>query len=361
MKLESRLLPPAFYPLMAALLFGATTPIAKIVLGETRPQLVAGLFYLGSGIGLSFLAWIKGRFFKHEQEAKLKSQELWWLGCAILSGGVIAPVLLMIGLSSESASASSLLLNLEGVFTALIAWIVFREHTDRRMILGMAAILAGGIVLSIMPAHGFHGGGSGFWAIVSACLFWALDNNFMRHVSQANPMRLAALKGLCAGAVNTGIALTLGTALPPLPILLLGATAGFIGYGISLVLFIIGLKRLGTARAGAYFCTAPFAGAVFSLLFLHEHASVRLGVAGCLMAIGVYLHLTERHEHQHTHYPTEHEHVHTHEDEHHDHGHEPGCVTSEPHSHMHRHDQLTHMHAHMPDFEHRHDHEAPDR
>ena len=340
----------------AALLFGLSTPLAKLLLGSVPPLLLAALFYLGSGLGLGALmlgrAARKGR--EGAREAPLRLPDLPWFAGAVISGGVVSPVLLLTGLAVTPASAASLLLNLEGVFTALLAWFVFRENFDRRIALGMAAIVAGGCILSWEGAPGWTGL-AGPLAIGGACLGWGIDNNLTRRVSGGDPGQIACLKGLVAGAVNGGLAWGSGVTLPGLPSLGAALAAGFFGYGLSLVLFVLALRHLGTARTGAYFSLAPFIGSGVALLILREPISAAFAAAALLMGGGVWLHLTERHEHPHAHEEMEHEHWHGH-DEHHRHGHPPGVDPQGPHSHWHRHEPLVHTHPHYPDLHHRHRH-----
>ena len=339
------------YALASAALFGASTPLAKLLVGEVQPLALAGLLYLGSGIGL--LAWFLLR--KRDQRAtSLSRADLPWLAGAILAGGVAGPALLMYGLTRTDGATASLLLNLEAVLTASIAWIVFRENVDRRVFFGMVAIVAGGVVLSWheMPRAG---GLVGPLLIAGACLAWAIDNNLTRRVSGGDAVTIAGLKGLVAGAVNLSLALFQGAALPTTGLLAAAAALGLFGYGISLVLFVVALRNLGTARTGAYFSVAPFFGAALALLVLRESPSAAFWIAAALMALGVWLHLTERHEHEHVHEPMEHTHPHVH-DEHHDHGHGFSWEGNEPHTHPHRHRKLTHSHPHYPDLHHRHDH-----
>lgn len=359
------------YALLAALLFGATTPLAKCLLAGMGPVMLAGLFYLGSGFGLSLYlaaAPILSRSFKGRSnlpfsEASLQRQDLPWLAGAVITGGVLAPVLLMLGLAGTKAAAASLFLNLEGVFTALLAWFVFKENFDRRILLGMLTIVLGGILLSLNISStgsilsGAWDIGGGVPLIMAACLCWAMDNNLTRKVSNANPAQIACLKGLFAGATNIGVALLGGAAWPSVPYLVLAMTIGFFGYGVSLVLFVLALRYIGTARSGAYFALAPFVGAFVAIAFLKEAMSVQIGFAALLMAIGLWLHLTEAHGHRHSHDGLEHEHEHAH-DEHHQHPHKPGQVLAvgERHGHRHRHDGLTHSHAHFPDWHHNHEH-----
>ena len=343
--------------LLAAALFGASAPLAKLLLTHVTPQLLAGLLYLGSGAGLS-LVWLwRRRESAHVSEASLSRRDLPWLGGAIAFGGVVGPVLLMFGLTAVNAAAAALLLNLEGVFTALLAWFVFHENVDRRIASGMSAIVLGGLALS------WQGGARwsfslGSLAVIGACLCWAIDNNLTQRVSAGDPVQIAMLKGLMAGAVNTVLALLLGAHIPMPARLAASFALGFFSYGVSLVLFVFALRHLGTARTGAYFSTAPFVGAVLSLLIFREHPSARFLAAAALMGVGVWLHLTEHHGHEHAHDALEHDHAHVH-DAHHQHEHtasDPPVRDPVPHSHRHRHDPMTHSHPHYPDIHHRHPH-----
>ena len=333
--------------LAAALLFGAGTPFAKLLLGPVSPWLLAGLLYLGSGIGLA--VW---RVASRAENRRMNIAEAGWLAGAVIAGGMIAPALLMWGLVNMPASGASLLLNAEGVLTALIAWFVFGENFDRRIALGMALIVAGALVLS-WPDQMQIGAALPSLAVTGACLFWAIDNNLTRKVALLDASFIAMTKGLVAGAVNTAIALSLGSLFPPVPTALAAAAVGLLSYGVSLMLFVIALRHLGTARTGAYFSTAPFAGALIAIIGMNEPVTNQLLIAGALMAAGVWLHLTERHEHVHAHEPLEHEHEHAH-DEHHRHAHSTPVAASVSHSHAHRHEPMTHNHPHYPDVHHQH-------
>ena len=335
--------------LLAAVLFGAGTPLAKILLGgDISPWLLAGLLYCGSGIGLGL--W---RLVRRAPRVRLRRDELLPLGGAILTGGIIAPVLLMVGLSNMPASGASLLLNAEGVFTAVLAWVVFRENVDRRVALGMVAIVAGAALLSI-PSGAEMGSPWPAMAVLAACFCWGLDNNLTRKVALNDATWLAAAKGLVAGPVNLILAFTLGARVPAPGGVAAALVVGFFAYGVSLALFIVGMRHLGTARAGAYFSVAPFFGAVLAIM-LGDTLTWQLVVAGLLMALGVWLHLSERHGHEHTHAALEHEHWHTH-DEHHQHDHAEPVPAGTWHTHRHVHAELTHTHEHYPDSHHRHRH-----
>ena len=353
----ARLMAGRTQALLAALLFGASTPIAKGLLASASPQVLAGLLYLGSGLGLGAL-WVVRRSRGSVPDAPLSRPDLPWLAGAVVFGGVVAPVALLAGLSHTPASASALLLNLEGVFTALIAWVVFAENVDRRIAGGMLAIVVGGAALS-WQGHLTWGGAMGPVLVAIACLAWGIDNNLTQKVSGSDPVQIAAIKGVVAGSVNLGIGLALGGHVPG-GVPLGGALAvGFFSYGVSLVLYVLAMRSLGTARTGAYFSLAPFVGAVGGLLFWHDPVTPLFFAAAALMGLGLWFHLTERHEHVHTHEVLEHSHRHVH-DAHHQHAHGAGDPAGEPHTHTHVHEELAHSHAHFPDLHHRHGHEHDD-
>jgi drug/metabolite transporter (DMT)-like permease len=342
--------PGAAIALLSALLFGLSAPVAKILVGAVDPWVLAGLLYCGAGGGLFVWRAIAGS----TSEAKLARADLPWLAGAVLCGGIAGPVLLMTGLARIDAAPASLLLTLEGVFTALLAWFVFRENFDRRIALGMLSIVAGAVTLNWAPVETrIDPWGAG--AIVLACLGWAVDNNLTRKISLADPVQIAAIKGVIAGPTALAIGLAAGGGTPSAGASLAALATGFLGYGASLVLFILALRHLGTARAGAYFSTAPFVGALVSVPLLGEPVTAGLLLAGALMALGVWLYLSERHAHDHAHPELAHEHRHSH-DEHHDHPHEPGIDPRTPHSHFHVHRPLRHSHDHAPDSHHRHTH-----
>lgn len=339
--------------LAAALLFGASTPLAKQLLHDLPPVLLAGLLYLGSGIGLGLIKLGRDRGW---HIPAMSAREWLWLLLAVGFGGVLGPLALMLGLARTSAATASLLLNLEAVLTAVLAWVVFRENAGRRIILGMLLIVAGAVLLAWPKSSQDTGLGWGTLLIAGACLCWALDNNFTRKVSASDALFLAGTKGTVAGIVNTAIALALGAQLPASAAIGAAMVVGLFGYGISLVLFVLALRGLGSARTGAYFSTAPFMGAAIAILAFGEHASAMFWLAALLMGAGVWLHLTERHEHLHTHEVITHTHPHVH-DIHHQHVHDFDWDGREPHTHPHTHKPLTHSHPHFPDIHHQHKHE----
>ena len=342
------------YALAAAALFGASTPLAKLLGTEIPPVLLAGLLYLGSGTGLVLLRLLRDRGWKR---SGLSVSEWPWLVGAVVFGGILGPVALMVGLTLTSAATASLMLNLEPVLTAVLAWVVFKENADRRIVVGMLAIIAGGIVLSWPSgqATGVAQSWLGPLAVAFACLCWAVDNNLTRKVSACDALFIAGVKGLFAGLVNCAIGLTLGAKMPPLVALTPTLLIGFLGYGVSLVLFVLALRGLGAARTGAYFSTAPFLGAAIAIVLLGESVSLLFWLAAAFMLFGVWLHLTERHEHTHQHPPLQHTHRHTHQEPP-QHEHADALPPGAAHRPGHVHSPVRHSHPHFPDIHHRHRH-----
>ncbi|MDA8389732.1 MAG: DMT family transporter [Gammaproteobacteria bacterium] len=335
--------------LASALLFGVSMPLAKILLHHADAGVVAGLLYLGSGTGL-----IVYRRIVRAGAVHVPRRDWPWLLAAITTGGVIGPLLLMVGLAHLPAANASLLLNTETPMTAALAWAVFGEHVDRRIVAGLSAIVAGAILLG-GRLHGVQAVTS--WpamAVLGACLAWALDNNFTRKVSLLDAAWLASVKGLAAGSINLLLALAAGAVLPAWRDVGAALLLGFFAYGVSLVFFVLGLRHLGAARAGGYFATAPFLGAVAAVI-LGEPVTPVLLFAAALMGFGVWLQLSEHHEHVHTHTALAHEHEHTH-DIHHQHTHALPVVPGMRHTHWHVHEPLSHSHPHFPDAHHDHDH-----
>jgi drug/metabolite transporter (DMT)-like permease len=260
----------------------------------------------------------------------------------------------MIGLAHTQASTASLLLAFEGAATAAIARLVFRESYGLRLMLGMACLVAGAATLAwsgppILDVM------TGPLAIIGACLAWALDNNLTRKVALADPLQIVEIKGLVAGPVNLALGFWAGGSIPALATSLVAAGIGFVGYGVSLVLFVLALRELGAARTSAYFATAPFLGALAAVFALGDPATMQLAAAGAFMALGVWLHLTERHEHAHVHTAMTHAHRHVH-DRHHQHAHQEPDRPGEPHTHPHAHEPLAHAHPHADDTHHQHPH-----
>ena len=342
----------AFFALAAAALFGASTPFAKLLLGEISPVVLAGMLYLGSGVGLALFKLVRGAS-ERPREARLAPRDWGWLTAAIFSGGVVAPVLLLWGLAGSGAAETSLLLNFEGVLTALVAGLLFREAVGIRVWLAALVMLAGGLVLAYNPQATLAFSPQSL-AIVGACFAWALDNNLTRKVAGADPVVIAMTKGLVAGSCNLALGLALGGLFPAAATAVGAVVLGFVAYGVSLVLFIYALRHLGAARTGAHFGTAPFIGAAIAVPLLGEALTPGLIAATVLMALATWLVLTESHGHEHEHRRLAHAHRHVH-DEHHQHAHH-GDEGPEPHAHEHVHEPMRHAHPHAPDLHHRHRH-----
>src|SRR5215470_5893845 len=344
------------YALASAALFGISTPAAKVLVGSIDPAVLAGLLYCGAGVGVAAMRRLapRGSGSANAPQVALARADIGWLAFAIAVGGIAGPLLMMWGLARTDGATASLLLTLEGAATALLAWFVFHENFDRRVALGMLCLAAGAIPLAWSGTPGFAGL-VGPLAIIGACLAWGLDNNLTRKVALADPLQIVQLKGHVAGPVNLALGLWAGGSLPQALDIALAAIVGFLGYGLSLALFVVALRHLGAARTSAYFSTAPFVGAVVAVVALGEPVSAGLIAAAALMAIGVWLHVTERHEHEHVHEAMVHAHPHVH-DEHHQHQHSPQDPPGEPHTHAHEHGGLRHAHPHTPDAHHVHRH-----
>ena len=342
----------ALFALLAAGLFGVSAPLARQLVGVMSPGILAGLLYLGSGLALAAMQLVQRARKTERSESPLRRGDLPWLLGAVFFGGVLGPSLLMWGLQSTSGAFASLLLGLEGILTALVAALAFRESVDRRVWLAAALMVSASGVLASL------GGGAASWlgvaGVVGACMCWAIDNNVTRPISAADPVQIAMIKGLVAGGFNLVLAKSMGEPLPAWQPALAALGIGALSYGVSLVLFILALRHLGSARAAAHFGTAPFFGAAFAIV-LGEPVTVWLLIAIGLMALATWLVLTEIHEHDHTHEALAHEHFHEH-DEHHQHGHEFPWDLKQGHAHAHAHVPLKHAHAHLPDLHHRHGH-----
>ena len=338
------------HALIAALAFGLSAPLAKRLLDVVPPLFLAGLLYLGAGV---FLGVVR-RFWRRRPATgrPLTWRDRWILVGVVLAGGVLAPPLLLWGLERSSAMTTALLLNLEVVFTVLLAGIVFREHLGARIAVAAIVMAAGGVVLGWTPGDPTLAAGAA--AVTGACLLWALDNNLTRLIAEADPLLIVEIKGLAAGTVNVVLALATGQSPPSPGTIAFGLSLGAVSYGTSLVLFILAMRQLGAARAGAYFATAPFFGAAGGLLLLGESPTAGLLVAAALMALATGLLVHERHLHPHHHPAGIHIHVHVH-DEHHQHAHE-GWEGPEPHSHPHPTGPMAHEHPHTPDIHHDHGH-----
>jgi drug/metabolite transporter (DMT)-like permease len=333
--------------LLAALFFGASAPLSKLLLIDVPPVLMAAFLYLGSGTGIS-LVKISQRLTSHQREAGIKAPDAKWLAGAIISGGILAPIVLMISLKNTPASTASLLLNFEGVGTTLIALFFFRESISRRALMAIFVITFASIFLSTDFQSGF-GLSLGALGVILACVLWGVDNNFTRNISAKDPLTIVAWKGLVAGTFSLFLGLFLGQQPPPLATILGILLLGFVSYGLSTMLFVYSMRGLGAARTSALYGTAPLAGVLLSFMIFRDPITLLFIFAAILMAAGALLLANEEHAHFHIHIPVVHEHRHRHNEFH---EHDGADIA---HSHEHEHPLTEHEHGHMPDIHHRHE------
>lgn len=344
---------PILLVLVSAALFGVSTPLAKVLLDNIDPIVLAGYLYLGAFVGLAIFTILRHLTRQEVKESPLEKKDIPWLSGAILAGGVLGPISLMFGLRYVSGFATSLLLNLEGVATALIAFMIFKENAGKKVWIALVFMTIAGILLSYNPQE------SSFiiigpLLIVFAMICWGIDNNLTRHISEKNPVHISAIKGIVAGSISLSIAFILGKNIVLDLFTLYALTVGAFSYGISLVLFIKALKGMGSFRTGMFYSFGPFIGAIVSLILLREWIGWVMIPATVLMVIGVYMVITDKHLHTHEHSKLTHTHAHTHEDMHHLHEHDE--EVSGTHIHPHDHENESHEHLHWPDSHHRHDH-----
>jgi drug/metabolite transporter (DMT)-like permease len=337
---------------LAAALFGLSAPVAKVLLADMQPLMLAGLFYVGSGGCITIYRLLRPA----NAEAKLRSMDVPALAGLALLGGMMGPVLMLWGLSRVGALTGSLLLNLEAPFTMLVAVLLFREHMGKRAVAAAACILGGALVLKLRPA-GTDTDAWGILAIAAACLCWAFDNNLTQRLTTRDPFAVVRTKALVAGTANLALAYVAGQPPPPATVLAAALLVGALSYGASVVLDAYALRHIGAAREAAYFATAPFMGALGAVFIVGEPLRAWDVASLLLMIAGVFMLIRERHAHAHEHAAMTHEHIHVH-DEHHQHNHALGVSRVEPHSHEHYHARLVHDHPHVPDLHHRHRHRS---
>ena len=339
--------------LVAALLFGASAPLAKLLLGEIEPVLLAALLYLGSGIGLLAVRYVLGNGSSTaRREARISRSDLPWLAGAILAGGFAAPIVLLFSLKSTPAATAALLLNFETAATTVLALLVFREEVGRRALWSVALVTVSSVLLSIAPAAAW-GLSLGALGILAACILWGIDNNLTRNISAKDPVAIVTIKGLAAGACSLVLAFALRTPLPAFGAILGALVLGGLSYGLSIVMFIRAMRAIGSARTSAWFGASPLAGLILSLVLFRQLPNWLFWLALVLMAMAAALLVNEQHEHEHFHDLLVHDHAHAHDDGHHEHAHQPPL--SGGHAHRHRHEQRQHAHEHLPDIHHRHD------
>lgn len=346
---------PLIFVILSAILFGISVPLAKLLVGDISPVVLASLLYLGAFVGLSIyaIARAKRAIGPNKKGAPLEKKDFPWLVGAIVTGGILGPICLMTGLTLISGFSASLLLNLEGLATVLIAVFVFKENSGRRLWIALACMTIAGIFITWAPTQSnFIIAGPSL--IIFAMICWGIDNNLTRNISDKDPIQIAQIKGLVAGTTSLGLALILGIKIPLDISIIFALLLGSFSYGVSLVFFIKALKGLGSSRAGTFFSFAPFIGAVASLIILREWIGWSMLLAVVFMLLGIWLIGSEKHAHFHIHKPIIHTHSHVHTDMHHLHEHSDGVHV--PHTHEHTHDEITHVHEHFPDTHHRHEH-----
>ncbi|MFO8034334.1 MAG: EamA family transporter [Candidatus Bipolaricaulota bacterium] len=346
------------YGMLAAVLFGINAPLSKLLLDGVDPIILAGLLYLGAGAAMGVVHGGQRALGVEGAEARLSREDVPWLAGAVLAGGVLGPILLLLGLQLSPAATVSLLLNFEVVATGVVAFMLFGEAVGKRSWTAIAAVTAGGALLSIDPADGW-GVSLGSLLVIGACVAWGLDNNLTGRISLKDPKRIVMIKGLAAGGFSLLLGLALGRPLPALAGALWALGLGTVSYGASIVLYVQSLRRVGAARTGAVFGLAPFVGVGLSLLVFVQAPQWPFYGALPLMIVAAVLLARERHAHEHAHAELKHTHGHRHDDGHHQHLHGPGCEDARRHAHEHTHAQLTHSHPHRPDAHHRHGHERP--
>jgi drug/metabolite transporter (DMT)-like permease len=342
------------YGTLAAVLFGVSAPLSKLLLEGIDPIILAGLLYLGAGIVMGLLL-ASGKLRNVEPEARIEKRDIPWLAGATLAGGVLGPILLLLGLRLTHAATASLLLNLEVVATGLVAFLLFRESVGRRAWIAIIAVALGGAFLSIDLSGGLAIS-PGALLIVGACFAWGFDNNLTGKISLKDPRRIVLVKGVAAGSFSFLLALVLGCPLPSFGRMLYALALGAVSYGASISLFVLSLRRVGAARTGVLFGLAPFVGVALSLAIFRQLPAGPFFAALVLMAFATLFLAREKHEHQHTHTAMNHTHPHRHDDGHHEHQHVDDLDETAPHVHEHAHKELVHSHDHRPDPHHRHGH-----
>jgi drug/metabolite transporter (DMT)-like permease len=350
MKTNSR-----FYAIIAAALFGASAPFSKMLLDQIDPLQLAGLLYLGSGI---FLLLLKGLQFARsgrDTGTGFQRADMLWLFGAVVSGGFLAPVAMMYGLSTTPAATASMLLNFESAATTVLAAFFFKEHIGRRVVIALSLLTSACLPLAF-DATGRFGFSLGALFVILACVMWGADNNFTRNISSRDPMVIVIVKGIGAGSFSLVLSLLTGSHPAPLPHALAALGLGALSYGTGLLLFILALRDLGSARACALIASAPFMGAIMSFLIYQHAPNAQFWISLPFMLAGIWMLFNESHVHAHRHEAMVHDHVHTHPDEHHRHEHDPVDAGERRHRHEHRHDAVVHVHNHVPDIYHRHLH-----
>ena len=334
--------------MLAATLFGVSTPLVQLLGRGQGPFITAALLYAGAAIIGALLRQ------KVDREARVLSSDVPRLLGVALFGAVIGPVALAWGLQRTSGTGASLMLTLEALFTAVLAWRLYGETMDRRVWAAMLLLLAGGVLLILDQGLASGGQWLGLLAVLAATAAWGMDNTLSRALAERDPGQVVLAKAALGTAATLVLAVISSEPLPTLGASIGLMAVGATGYGLSLRFYLLAQRAFGAARTGSVFAFAPFIGAGVAFALGDRSAGWGMAVGGMLMLAGVALHLAESHAHEHEHEALEHEHAHRHDDGHHDHDHDP--MPEGAHSHPHRHEPTRHSHAHVPDAHHNHEH-----
>ena len=335
--------------LAAALAFGLTTPVIARAGHGVGPLVTAALLYAGAALAAGAMR-LRGR----ASGAPLRRADLPRILAIAIAGAAVAPTCLAWGLARAGATAGSLALNLEAVFTVGLAWLLYREPLGRRVVVAVTLMAGGGAVLALDAGARSHAGLLGAVAVAAATLGWAIDNTLTRPLADRDLLPVIAAKATLGATLTGTIAIARGESLPAAWAIAALLACGATGYGVSLRLYLLAQRRIGAARTGSVFALAPFVGAALALALGEGTASVWTALAAGCFGVGVYLHVTEHHAHAHVHAPLAHEHAHRHDDGHHGHTHQPPVLGE--HTHSHDHTTLAHTHEHAPDLHHDHSH-----
>lgn len=334
--------------LIAAALFGVSTPLVQQFGKGLGPFTTAALLYSGAAcIGAMLRKPV-------EKEAQVLASDFPRLLAVALFGAVIGPVTMSWGLQRTSGTGASLMLTLEALFTAVLAWRLYGEAMDRRVWAAVLFLLAGGVVLVLDQGSAGSSQMLGLLAVLAATAAWGMDNSLSRALAERDPGQVVLAKAMLGTLATALIALLVGEPLPSLAAALGLVAVGASGYGLSLRFYLLAQRAFGAARTGSIFAFAPFIGAALAIGLGDRSGGWGLLLGGGLMLIGVLVHLAEEHEHTHMHEKSEHEHAHRHDDGHHNHVHDP--MPEGEHSHRHTHEAMEHAHAHVPDAHHSHSH-----
>jgi drug/metabolite transporter (DMT)-like permease len=350
--MKSRQYKSIFFAILAAALYGISSPVSKLLLKEIPPTFMAAFLYLGAGLGMSIVGFIKHKKYKGKTEERLTKQELpFTVGMVVLD--IAAPIFLMVGLSMTTPANASLLNNFEIVATSVIALLIFKESISKRLWGAIFLITLSSIILSVEDISSFSFSFGSIFVLL-ACICWGLENNCTRKLSVKDPLQIVVIKGFGSGIGSLIIALTLGEQIINIPYILAALLLGFFAYGLSIFFYIYAQRDLGAARTSAYYAIAPFIGVGLSLIIFREIPTFSFVIALVIMIIGAFFASTEVHNHKHSHNVITHEHSHSHDDSHHSHSHAKTFLGK--HNHIHTHEENNHSHKHTQDIHHSHAH-----